>query len=181
VISYAISDPTTLRFDRRLESDLFRFASKADWLLYRDKENLLYRENARKIIRLLSSFPRLKLFLHDDWRLAAELGVYGVHFSGQGAGEISAAVGEGLYIAASAHSIEEAERFSELGADAVTLSPIFETPGKGAPLGTEYLCRAVERLGIPVIALGGIVSPDAVAEVERCGVFGYASIRLFGG
>jgi thiamine-phosphate pyrophosphorylase len=181
VISYAISDPSTLRFDERLESDLLRFASKADWLLYRDKGNSLYRENARRIARILPSLPKVELFLHDDWKLAAELGACGVHFSARGVEEIPAAAGQGLYIVASAHSIEEAESFAELGADAVTLSPIFESPGKGAPLGTDYLCRAVESLKLPVIALGGIVTPDAVEWVERCGAFGYASIRLFGG
>jgi thiamine-phosphate pyrophosphorylase len=179
VIAYAISDPSTLHFDDRLESDLLRFASRADWLLYRDKHNPNYQENARDLARRLDHFPALKFLLHDEWRLAKELGAMGVHFSGQGIRELPRAKEAGLFVVASVHSIEEAERRAREGVDAVTLSPIFATPGKGPSLGVETLREAVGRLDIPVIALGGIVSPERVAELENSGAFGFASIRYF--
>jgi len=179
VIAYAISSPKTLRFDRRLEADLERFAERADWLLYRDKENPRYEENARILAAAIRRFPSLRLFLHDRPALAQELGAYGVHFSGRGAGDLERAKGSELYRIVSAHSLEEALEYARRGADAVTLSPIFSTPGKGEPLGVEYLAYAAARSPIPVIALGGILEVHQMEEVKDCGAAGYASIRFF--
>jgi thiamine-phosphate pyrophosphorylase len=180
MIAYAISDPTTLRFDHRFQQDLRRFASRADWLLYRDKRSAHYAAQARRIAEACDAFPSLRLLLHDDWALARELGVGGVHFSGRGIGGLDGAKRAGLFTVASTHSIGEAEALERAGIDAVTLSPVFPSPGKGDPLGLEVLAEAVRRLKIPVIALGGIVDREAIAAVEKAGAAGYASIRLFG-
>jgi len=179
VIAYAVSSPKTLRFDRRLEADLERFAERADWLLYRDKGNPDYEKNARILAAAIRRFPSLRLFLHDRPALARELGAYGVHFSGRGARDLEQAKGSGLYRIVSAHSLEEALEYARRGADAVTLSPIFSTPGKGEPLGVEYLAHAVERLPIPVIALGGILEEEKILRVAQAGAHGFASIRYF--
>jgi thiamine-phosphate pyrophosphorylase len=178
MISYAISDPQTLSFDR-LEEDLQRFASRADWFLYRDKGHPRYRARARKLAEELdNSFP-LKFFLHDDIVLAQELGADGVHLSGRGSNALPQAKAAGLFTIVSTHSIEEAEFLIGLGADAVTLSPIFASPGKGKPLGIAYLQEAVACLKAPVIALGGIVGARQIDAVETVGAFGFASIRYF--
>jgi len=177
MIAYAITSPQTLRFDDRLRADLERFASRADWLLYRDKGNPDYQENARLLADSLSGMP-LRLFLHDDWRLAAELRL-AVHFSARGIVGLEAAKEAGLYTVASTHSIEEALGLVDRGINAVTLSPIFPTPGKGTPLGLRYLLRALEELPVPVIALGGIVEEERIEAMRRLGIFGFASIRYF--
>ncbi len=179
MIAYAISDPSTLRFDHRFHQDLRRFSERADWLLYRDKETLRYRDRAVELFRALSPFPSLRLLIHDDWRLARELGAGGVHFSARGVGGLEAAKKAGLFTLASTHSIDEAEELARRGVDAVTLSPVFPSPGKGTPLGVKLLAEAVKRLPVPVIALGGIVDEERIAAVERSGAYGYASIRLF--
>jgi thiamine-phosphate pyrophosphorylase len=180
MIAYAISDPSTLHFDRRFPTDLSRFASRADWLLYRDKGTSHYASQARRLFEACRDYPSLRLLFHDDWALARELGAVGVHFSARGIGGLDDAKKAGLFTVASTHSVGEAEALERAGVDAVTLSPIFPSPGKGDPLGLEVLAEAVKRLRIPVIALGGIVDREAIAAVEGAGAAGYASIRLFG-
>ena len=64
------------------------------------------------------------------------------------------------------------------GADYVTLSPIFPSaskPGYGPALGTNILGEAA-KLGIPVLALGGVTADKAAA----CRAAGAAGIAVMG-
>jgi thiamine-phosphate pyrophosphorylase len=61
----------------------------------------------------------------------------------------------------------------------VTLSPIYETPDKGEPIGVEMLRTVTAALHIPVIALGGITDTERIKECEAVGAAGFASIRYF--
>jgi thiamine-phosphate pyrophosphorylase len=61
-----------------------------------------------------------------------------------------------------------------------TFSPIFETPGKGAPVGLEVLKSVTSEVSIPVLALGGILTEAQISACERSGASGFASIRYFG-
>ena len=64
------------------------------------------------------------------------------------------------------------------GADIALLAPVFETPGKGPPIGLVELERAARNARIPVLALGGVTP----ADIPRClsaGAAGVAGIRLF--
>ncbi|RDU57209.1 hypothetical protein CQA49_00680 [Helicobacter sp. MIT 00-7814] len=88
----------------------------------------------------------------------------------------------------SAHSIAEVESALALGAQYCTLSPIFSTPNKGAPLGIETLLSLDSALLSRIFALGGIDTPQKRAELESalkanfdntCNLRGFASIRYF--
>jgi thiamine-phosphate pyrophosphorylase len=79
-----------------------------------------------------------------------------------------------LVVARSCHTLDEVRQSS---ADFVTFGPVFETPGKGAPVGLEAL-RAACQLGKRVFALGG-VNWDNAAECMQVGAEGIAGIRLF--
>jgi len=61
----------------------------------------------------------------------------------------------------------------------VTLSPIFESPGKGDALGLERLRDTCRVLSIPVIALGGVTDEAKIEGVRQAGAEGFASIRYF--
>lgn len=80
----------------------------------------------------------------------------------------------GLLVARSCHSVEEVKNAQ---ADFVTFGPVFETPGKGAPLGLTGL-KAACRCGKPVFALGGVNWENA-EDCETAGAVGVAGIRLF--
>jgi thiamine-phosphate pyrophosphorylase len=61
----------------------------------------------------------------------------------------------------------------------VTYSPIFVTPNKGKAKGCEELFQVVQKVKIPVIALGGIISDEHIKQIELTGASGFASIRYF--
>lgn len=85
---------------------------------------------------------------------------------------------ENFIVGVSAHTLETAERAKLQGADFVTLSPVFDSPGKGAPLGLEKFSEVSKKLTpFPVIALGGIGEKN-FAPVLDSGASGLAAIRF---
>ena len=91
-----------------------------------------------------------------------------------------AALGSAALIGQSAHSVEEAEKALDTGADYVTLSPIFASaskPGYGPALGSEGLRRVAARLQIPIVALAGI----DVDNAGTCLKAGAAAVAVMGG
>ena len=176
MIVYAITDPQYLDF-----TNPFKYIdslSVADFVLYRDKSTHNYSQNARKFLEL-SRDKTYKIVLHQDYILAAELNVYGVHLTSTQFDAIKSAKELGLYTIISTHNFDELRIAQMEGADAVTFSPIFETPNKGAPKGIERLKEAVAHFDIDIIALGGIVSNEHKEAIERSGAYGFASIRYF--
>ena len=80
------------------------------------------------------------------------------------------------WVGRSVHSVDEAAAALGEGADYLIAGNIYETashPGR-APLGLGAL-RAIVRLGIPVIAIGGIDATRA-GEVHGAGAWGVAAI-----
>ncbi len=78
-----------------------------------------------------------------------------------------------------AHSQDEVQTAMGNGADFAFFSPIWATPSKAgilSPHGCEPLQRA-SKIGIPLIALGGIQTPLQVAECRAAGAHGVAVLR----
>jgi thiamine-phosphate pyrophosphorylase len=91
------------------------------------------------------------------------------------------AFGESLLIGASTHNLQEAGEAERAGADFIVFGPVFETDSKkayGPPVGLAALRAVVERLTIPVIALGGI-KPNNFHEALSVGAAGVAAISMF--
>ena len=111
-----------------------------------------------------------KILVNSRADIALATGADGVH--------LPAAAPEqtlpGLIVGRSCHTLDDLRRTS---ADLVTFGPVFESPGKGPPLGLEAL-RSACGLGKPVFALGG-VNWDNAAECMQVGAEGIAGIRLF--
>lgn len=81
-------------------------------------------------------------------------------------------------VGVSTHSIETAENAKIHGADFVTFSPVFSSPGKGEPKGLKKLNEVCEKLKpFPVIALGGIDETNYGSVLEN-GAGGFAAIRF---
>ncbi|MCC6645044.1 MAG: thiamine phosphate synthase [Polyangiaceae bacterium] len=79
-------------------------------------------------------------------------------------------MGEGAWVTRACHDPSRPDR----DADAVLLSPIFTTPGKGPPLGLGAIGVASARA--TVIALGG-VDADRARACLAAGAHGVAAIR----
>ncbi len=79
-------------------------------------------------------------------------------------------VGAGRIVGTSTHSLEQALAAAEAGADTIGCGPMFQSTTKPqALLPGPALCREVtERVGVPVMAIGGITAENA-AEVLAAG------------
>ena len=117
------------------------------------------------------AFPPPRLLLvsgRADLALAA--GADGVQLAADGlplAAVRRAAAGALTLVGRSTHALAEIERAADEGVDFVLLGPVFATPGKVGPqplLGVSSLAAAA-RLGVPVLAIGGVDSPARLAEV----------------
>jgi len=179
MIAYAISNPSTLNF-QTLNSDLKRFAQKADMIVYRDKESADYEANAKQFMVEAREHSFDKILLHTNYKLAHKLKADGVHLNSTQFSKITEAKALGLFVVISTHTKEEALQAQKLGADMITFSPIFATPNKGEPKGVEVLREVISSLDIAVIALGGIVEQEQIDLCEEARAFGFGSIRYFG-
>ena len=150
-----------------------------DFALYRDKQNPHYVTQADHFLDVCRNFQGLKSFLHQDCTLAAKLGATGVHLTSQQFDSIAYAKDLGLEVIISTHTHDEVDIAEDMGADYVTYSPIFTTPGKGEPKGVEDLREIVRATNIKIFALGGIVTQKEIEALEQSDVFGFASIRYF--
>jgi thiamine-phosphate pyrophosphorylase len=178
MIAYAISDSSTLNF-KTLEIDMKRFSSKADMIVYRDKSNQNYAQNAKKFLTQARRYPFVKILLHSDYILADKLGADGIHLKSTQQHLIVKAKELGLFVVVSTHSKEEALMAQEFGADMITFSPIFDTPNKGEPKGLNALNHVASMVDIPLIALGGILTKEQIVLCQKNGAEGFASIRWF--
>lgn len=178
MIAYAITDPSTLNF-KNLKSDIQRFATKAEMIVYRDKSTPNYTKNAEKFISEAKQHSFSKILLHSNYTLAYNLNADGVHLMSQQLDAIPKAKSLGLFVVVSTHTEIEALTAQNLGADMITFSPIFVTPNKGEPKGIEELNRVASKLSIPLIALGGIITKQHLSLCKKSKAEGFASIRWF--
>jgi thiamine-phosphate pyrophosphorylase len=81
-------------------------------------------------------------------------------------------------IGVSTHSLQEALEAEQRSADFVLFGPVFFTPSKavyGAPQGLTRLKEIVEKVSIPIYAIGGI-KPENIRDVRHAGAFGVSLI-----
>ncbi|MYA61268.1 MAG: thiamine phosphate synthase [Dehalococcoidia bacterium] len=122
---------------------------------------------------------RALLIVNDRVDIALLSGADGVQLGENGLDAASARrlVGSEMLIGRSVHSVEGAVKAESSGADFLVLGTIFETASHpGADTGGLKLVRDVtDRIGIPVIGIGGI-SKSNVAGLVESGAAGAAVI-----
>ncbi len=151
-----------------------------EYALYRDKSNPNYDIQASHFVECCKGFEDIKSFIHQDIDLAKELDATGVHLTSTQIDLVKVAKSKNLEVIVSTHNKDEVLKAKSLGADAVTYSPIFETPNKGKPKGIENLKDIIlECKDIDIFALGGVVTKEQIQMLEDTGVYGFASIRYF--
>jgi len=88
------------------------------------------------------------------------------------------ALGPGKTLGVSTHSLEQAIRAAEEGADYLGIGPIFPTATKAtgyAAVGCDMIRRILVRIDLPLVAIGGITLSN-VAEVIQAGAAGVAVV-----
>ena len=134
---------------------------------------------AQEIRRLTAQVPA-RLLINDRIDICLAVEADGVHLRSNSLPTRIARriLGDSKLMGVSTHSLEEAQRAQEEGADFITLGPIYETPSKvgyGPPLGLDILRAVRRRIKIPVLALGGI-RKERIPEVLDAGADGIALI-----
>lgn len=119
--------------------------------------------------------------VNGDIEAAQASGAAGVHLQSPSDVAVArAALGDGSLIGLSCHSEAEAQAAMEVGADYITISPVFLTeskPGYGPALGLDGLSTVCQAVSVPVIALAGIAADNTAA----CHTAGAAGVAVMGG
>lgn len=163
--------------------DLVKIAVETNVSLIQIREKQL---SARLVFELVSETAQLtrntttKLLVNDRADIASAAGADGVHLTSRSlsADVIRQNFPAHFIVSVSSHSIKAVENARRQAADFAVFSPVFASPGKGAPQGVENLREICERVKpFPVIALGGVNATN-YAEVLKAGASGFAAIRF---
>ncbi|MBW2976916.1 thiamine phosphate synthase [Candidatus Woesearchaeota archaeon] len=118
------------------------------------------------------------LFIVNDFvDIALEIGADGVHLgqSDMGIAEARRICRDKLILGLSAHSVEQAIKAEEDGADYITIGPIFKTRAKNYTVGSAIIKEIKNKIKKPLIAIGGI-NKNNIDEVLSQGVKSVAVI-----
>jgi len=133
--------------------------------------------SARRLVSLARP-PEAAVFVGGRADIAAAVGGHGVQL---GASDLVPADARRVFpagwIGRSVHTVEEAAVAVAEGADFLVVGSIYRTAShpEREPAGPELVTRTA-RLGVPVIAIGGVTS-ERVAELKDAGAYGVAAIR----
>lgn len=129
-----------------------------------------------------------ELFVNDHWELAHALGAGGVHLGQEdllalgGTGR-QALDATGMALGISSHSLWELCRARSLSPRYVACGPVWPTLTKAMPWraqGTHNLRWWRQMAQAPVVAIGGILTPEDVRAAAACGVDGVCIVRALG-
>lgn len=186
---YALTPDWPAERHRHLDEVAAVLEGGAVMLQYRAKQGRASLAEASRLLGLCQS-AGVPLIINDEIELARQVGAAGVHLGGSdGSIESARAVlGSEAIIGVSCYnSLERARQAEEAGASYVAFGRFYGSRTKpNAPLAELETLKAARRLiGIPVVAIGGITSENAIpllshgagllAVVE--GVFGAADPR----
>lgn len=179
--AYLITDPnlypnSPLKFydfyKNILDSHAISFAC------YRDKES----PNPKlfEVFLKLNQSYQIPSLLNSYFDVALQYGFDGLHCNGKQMHQISDAIQKLPLVFFSAHNEQEIKEADSYGANGIAISPIFQTPNKGKPLGVDFLKRLdLNCYKAEIFALGGIISQKEILEISQIPFCGFASIRYF--
>ena len=121
-------------------------------------------------LQRLCSGRGVTFIVNDDLPLATEIRADGVHF-GQDDGSVAEArrvLGPEALVGISTHSLEEALRAEEEGADYIGFGAMYPTESKDVQYlpGPAALAAVRSRVRIPIVAIGGISRDNAPAVID---------------
>ncbi|MED3199409.1 thiamine phosphate synthase [Bacillus toyonensis] len=145
---------------------LFQFREKGEGTLTGED-----RVRFAKKLQALCKEYGVPFIVNDDVELAVELDADGVHVGqdDEGITSVREKMGDKI-IGVSTHTIEEAKRAIENGADYLGVGPIFPTSTKKdtkAVQGTKGLAHFREQgITVPIVGIGGITIENTAAVIE---------------
>jgi thiamine-phosphate pyrophosphorylase len=149
---------------------------------------LQLRDRGRTTRALLALAERLRalcgrhgapLLVNDRLDIALAVGADGAHL-GERSIDLADArqlLGPEAFLCVAVHDLAAVDAAARSGATAALVSPIYATPGKGAPRGPRFVTEARTRAAdVLLYALGGI-DANRASECVRAGAHGVAAIR----
>ena len=149
-----------------------------DWIQIREKD-LPTREQL-ELTRKVLAMGGAKVLVNGRLDVALAAGAHGLHLPAHSISPsaLRRIVPAGFLIGVSCHTVEEVVRAEVEAASFVVFSPVFESPGKGAPVGLVKLAAAARSVKMPVLALGGVSRANA-RDCVAAGAAGVAGISMF--
>jgi thiamine-phosphate pyrophosphorylase len=127
---------------------------------------------------------RALFFVNDRLDIALLCGADGVHLGEEGlpVAAVRQILPPSMLVGRSVHSVNAARQAELDGADYVLAGTIFSSPShpEASPAGIELLENLAARLGIPIVAIGGI-QPENAADCRRAGASGVAVVSAIMG
>ena len=129
-----------------------------------------------------------ELFVNDHWQLALELSVRGVHLGQEDLLALTEAQRNGLRdgridLGISSHSLWELCRAASMSPRYIACGPVWPTLTKAMPWkpqGLHNLAWWSAMSPAPVVAIGGILSPEQAEVAAQCGASGVCIVRAIG-
>lgn len=183
LISYLITDPKyysndKYKFEKKLKEVLN--SKRVDMAVFRDKESKNFNELAKVFVATCKELKVKTILINSNYKLAKKLGAHGVHLTSKQFDKIKKAKELDLYTIISCHDYHDIENAQKQHVNAITYSPIFETPGKPEPKGMAKFRQTVRVYeDLDIIALGGIINQTQVEQISKTRAYGFASIRYF--
>ena len=178
---YALTNATENGVDAELEKLERALAEGLRLIQVRDKTLPLMqrRRLAMGVMSLVKGCADAHVLINDDEALAREVNAHGLHLSSEKLMQLAERPAFD-WVAASCHATNELSRAASLGVDFVLLSPIL--PTKSHPdaeiIGWDEFSRLIERVALPVFALGGM-SLGMLETARRRGAHGIALMRAW--
>lgn len=128
------------------------------------------------------------LFINDHWQLARALGAHAVHLGQEdllalGDAGRAALLDSGLHLGISSHSLWELCRARTLAPRYIACGPVWPTLTKDMPWrpqGLHNLAWWRQMAGVPVVAIGGILQAEQVAQAAAVGADMVCVVRAIG-
>ena len=177
---YVITDRTWLN-GRRL-ADLVEESVRAGatFIQLREK-NLPFSEFVKTAVEIKAVTDRygIPFIINDDVEVALKADADGVHIGqgDEGIQTVREKLGSHKIIGLSAHTVEEAIKAEEMGADYIGVGTVFNTSTKSdaTPVSFDTLKSICSIVRIPVVAIGGI-NKNNILKLSGSGADGVAVI-----
>jgi thiamine-phosphate pyrophosphorylase len=141
-----------------------------------------YEKLARRAVKM-SHASGAVFIVNDYWPIVNRIDADGVHLGQEDLRTVSLskvrkAIGPDKIIGISTHDFRQAKAAAKMGADYISVGPVFKTPSKPGikPVGLKLLRRVLKAVKIPVVAIGGI-NKNNIGSVRKAGCQRAAVIR----
>lgn len=185
---YAVTDPALTPPERLVPACLAAVEGGATLVQLRDKaaDRDALTARARELVAALAP-TGVPLIVNDDAEVAAAAGAGGVHVGVRDVPPSRARtiLGPDAIVGWSVEDVRQLDDSDEVSACSyIAASPVWTTPTKSDTadaLGLSGIASLRSRTDLPIVAIGGISTPDVAADVVMAGADGVAVVSaVFG-